>query len=163
MIPIITHPGYPVLRRVAARVERFDGDTDRVIAMMIESMYASSGVGLAAPQVNVSQRIAVIDHSGGDDANQMTVMINPDVIWRSAETASGAEGCLSLPGVMLDVVRHVAVDVEYSSVDGVRRVERLAGIRARIAQHEIDHLDGILMIDRVSSLVRRLSLKGYDR
>lgn len=158
---LIVHPRDPVLRRAASSVETFDRALSETIDMLAEAMYANAGVGIAAPQVNVGQRIAIIDPSGGYDTNQMMVLINPEVTWVSTETASGEEGCLSLPGVRLYVDRPVALDVEYSLVDGSRRSARLTGEGARIAQHEVDHLDGIMMIDRVGSLTRRLGLRGH--
>lgn len=159
---VLHHPD-PFLKRVCEPTEISDPQLKELISAMIGTMYAERGVGLASPQVGAASRIVLIDPSGGEEANQLTVMINPSVTWVSAEVTVGEEGCLSVPGVALQVPRAAALVVEYSDVDGQQHSCRCAGLKARIVQHEVDHLDGVLMIDRVSSLTRNAALKGLGR
>ena len=130
---------------------------------MIEVMYSSAGVGLAAPQVGLTDRILVMDPSAGDQSNQLRVLINPEVTWRSPEEELREEGCLSLPGVRLQVLRPFAVEVRYNDLHGIEHVIRYGEWLARIAQHEIDHLDGVVMVDRVGPLARRSALRDLPR
>lgn len=153
----------PVLHARAEIVTQFNGELRDFVQLMAQTMYLNEGVGLAAPQVGSSLSIMLIDQSGGDDANQLCAMINPCVTWCSEELTQGPEGCLSLPGVSLNVVRAVAVDIEYHDVVGARQKARLTDYAARIAQHEVDHLEGIMMIDRVGPMARRLAMKGLGK
>lgn len=157
--------GYPsdVLLAPTHRVDVFDAALRSFVDDMVDVMYSSEGVGLAAPQVGSSRRLVLVDPSGGGEANQLLVMINPEVTWRSDELVAGEEGCLSLPGVLLNVIRNVSVQVEYDDVDGAHRLIRLVDDGARIAQHEIDHVDGVLMIDRVGTMARKIGLKGLGK
>ena len=158
MMELVTYPD-EMLEFKTFPIKFFDANLENTVSRMTAVMYASNGVGLAFPQVAGMGRIALIDPSGGDRATDLVAMINPEVTWRSHETALGDEGCLSLPGVQLQVLRSVAVDVMYQTVSGDKINRRFSGQSARIAQHEIDHLDGVLMIDRVGSLQRREALK----
>lgn len=162
MFDIIKYP-HDVLTQPTQKVGSFDSDLHHLIDIMAETMYAMKWVGLAAPQVAVPQRVLLIDPSGGEEANQLTVMINPRVIWRSPEQHVDEEGCLSLPGVILHVPRSIATDIEYHDAMGNSRRSRFVGFVARIAQHEIDHLDDVLMIDRVGRLARKLAMKGLGK
>lgn len=130
---------------------------------MITMMYAASGVGLAAPQVGVSERLIVVDPSGGDSMVALVQMVNPEVIWTSADVSVAGEGCLSLPGVDLQIIRHVACDVRYGDLCGSTRVQRCVGLLARIVQHEVDHLDGITLLDRVGTLSRKFALGDLSK
>jgi len=158
MLKIVEHPDER-LCHVCAPVELVDASIVGLIDDMAEAMYASGGVGLAAPQVGSSSRIALIDPTGGEESGHLVVMINPEVTWVSGEAATAAEGCLSLPGVSVRVRRPVAVEVVYSLPTMERVSRRFTGIEARIVQHEVDHLDGLTVLDRVGSLERRLALK----
>jgi peptide deformylase len=160
----IIGPDNPVLRRKARAVA--DPNTPAVqqlIDDMIETMRAAPGVGLAAPQVAVGQRIAVIEYAepapdAPPDAEppppKLYVIVNPEIVSRSDEMANGTEGCLSLPGIWGDVPRHEAVTVKALNRKGRPIKIKAHGWLARIFQHEIDHLDGVLFIDRASQLWR---------
>ncbi len=139
-----------------APVDQFNnGDVDALVAEMFESMYFHSGVGLAAPQIGVLKRVAVIDLSSGRDPAQKIVLINP-VITDTQGTQHGEEGCLSFPGFVEQVTRSKSVVVD--AVDPAGAAVRFQGsdLLARAMQHEIDHLNGILFIWRMSSLKREL-------
>lgn len=137
----------------------FNLELRKLVDEMAEAMYAGDGVGLAAPQVDVDRRVLLIDPSAGEEANQMTAMINPRVTWCSPEMEAGEEGCLSLPGVHLQVPRHVAVEVEYNDVMGNKQRMRYAELASRIVQHEIDHLTGMVMLARVGPMARRAAFR----
>ena len=162
MLDLVEYPN-DVLVGSTELISTFDRSLQDLVESMAERMYLSSGVGLAAPQVGVTRKVVLIDPSAGDEANQLTVMVNPRVTWQSEEVAPGDEGCLSLPGVVTRVFRALAVDVEYYDVEGVMQTVRCTGFKARIAQHEIDHLDGIMMIDRVGHLSRMQALKHIGK
>jgi peptide deformylase len=148
----------PILRQKARPVARFDDDLDRLIDDMIETMRDANGVGLAGPQINQRLRLAVIDTlpERDDEGNiiensrELIVVVNPEIVWRSRSTIEGVEGCLSIPGWLGEVARSEAVRVRALDRHGKKIRLRLKGWTARIIQHEIDHLDGILFIDRLT-------------
>jgi peptide deformylase len=122
----------------------------KIIADMTETMYDEVGIGLAAPQVGISLRLIVISDEEG---RGVQALLNPAIVDRSGEV-TGEEGCLSIPGVFAPVTRAARVTVEARSVDGKPLTIEARGLRARVLQHEIDHLDGVLFIDRVDPMVR---------
>jgi peptide deformylase len=138
--------GNPVLRQKAKRVTQFDRNLQRLIDEMIETMRAAPGVGLAGPQIGVPLRLAVIEVE-----DQITVIINPEIIKRSAEVELD-EGCLSVPGFWGKVQRSEKVTVKARNRDGREFRVNAEGLLAQALQHEIDHLDGMLYIDRMPSL-----------
>ncbi len=148
----------PILRQKARPVAQFDDDLDRLIDDMIETMHDANGVGLAGPQVNQRLRLAVIetlperDDEGNEIENsrELIVVVNPEIVWSSRSTIEGVEGCLSIPGWLGEVARSEAVRVRALDKHGKKIRLRLKGWTARIIQHEIDHLDGILFIDRLT-------------
>jgi peptide deformylase len=148
----------PILRQKARPVAQFDDDLDRLIDDMIETMHEANGVGLAGPQVNQRLRLAVIetlperDDEGNEIENsrELIVVVNPEIVWSSRSTIEGVEGCLSIPGWLGEVARSEAVRVRALDKHGKKIRLRLKGWTARIIQHEIDHLDGILFIDRLT-------------
>jgi peptide deformylase len=151
VIPLVTvgtAAGRRVLRTKTAPVPTAEILKLKSLASrMVEIMHAASGIGLAAPQIGRTERIAVIAHADGDFA-----IVNPRILRRSVLTETSEEGCLSVPGVFGDVRRSRAVTVEYWSLEG-RRVRRtVRGLLARVFQHEIDHLEGVLFLDRVRRL-----------
>ena len=149
----------PLLRRAARPVA--DADTDEVRALiprMLASMYHAPGIGLAAPQVGVSLRLAVIDLQR-DEQRQPIVLINPEIVAHGTEIEPHEEGCLSLPGQYADVVRPREVTVRYLDEAGARQEVAADGLLARCLQHEIDHLDGILFVDHLSALKRNMILR----
>ena len=153
--------GAPVLRERAAEVEAVDDGVRRLVRDMFDTMYAANGQGLAAPQVGVSRRIIVVDVPGSDAPAY--ALINPRIVERSTETARGEEGCLSIPGVSDVVERPARVVVEALDLEGAPVRIDAAGDLARCLQHEIDHLDGILYIDHLSPLKRKLLLARYRK
>ncbi len=153
--------GAEVLRTPASEVVEVDDDLRRLIDDMFETMYEAEGVGLAGPQVGVSRRVIVVDVH--DDEAKPFALINPRVVEASAATEKGEEGCLSIPGLSAVVERPERVAVEGLDRDGNPvRVEG-DGLLGRCLQHEIDHLDGILFIDRVSPLKRKMLLQKWKK
>ncbi|MBN1308750.1 MAG: peptide deformylase [Chitinispirillaceae bacterium] len=147
--------GDPVLRKTARAVETFDEQLGRFIDKMTETMLVKDGVGLAANQVGETLRIAVIDTTAGE--KPPIVFVNPIITAASDETAEADEGCLSLPGITLQVKRHLQMSVSAHDRGGNPfTIEQASGLLARALQHEIDHLDGVLIIDRVSALQRAM-------
>jgi peptide deformylase len=147
--------GNPVLRRKAGVVLAFDEGLRRFAAGLVETMYAKDGVGLAAPQVGESLRVVAIDATGGDEP--ALVLVNPEITSFSEEVGDYEEGCLSVPDIRLDVRRPIRVSARAWDVNGrEHRLENVEGLLARVLQHEIDHLDGILFVDRVSTEQRQL-------
>ena len=155
----IIKPNNPVLRQKARPVTNFkDESFQQLVDDMIETMRAANGVGLAAPQVNESLRVAVvetmpeIDDEGEEieGSRELYVIANPEIVWESREMVDGIEGCLSIPGYLGEVSRHQAIRVRAQDRHGNKFRLRLYDWDARIFQHEIDHLDGVLYIDRLT-------------
>ncbi len=153
--------GDPVLRTKAEPVDAVTDAIRTLIADMFETMYAEDGVGLAAPQVGVGQRVIVVDPR--DETVTPFALINPEIVTASAEVERGEEGCLSLPGLKEMVERPVRVTVTGLSDRGEPVTLEADGLLARILQHEVDHIDGILFIDRVSPLKRKMLLKRWEK
>ncbi len=153
--------GAPVLRERAAEVEAVDDDVRWLVRDMFDTMYAANGQGLAAPQVGVSRRIIVLDVPQSDAPAY--ALVNPRIVERSDETSRAEEGCLSIPGVSDVVERPAEVVVEALDADGAPVRIEADGELARCLQHEIDHLDGILYIDRLSPLKRKMLLARYRK
>jgi peptide deformylase len=142
--------GDPALRRRAAPVGEVTPEVRAAIADMTETMYDEVGIGLAAPQVGVSLRLIVV---ADEEGRGVQALLNPAIVDRGGE-ATGEEGCLSIPGVFAPVTRSAWVKVEAQDVNGRPLALRATGLRARVLQHEIDHLDGVLFIDRVDPVTR---------
>jgi peptide deformylase len=145
----------PVLRRKARPVTKFDAKLQALIDDMIETMREAPGVGLAAPQVAVSEQVIVVEYGDDDDESvplKLYVMVNPVITRTSAETEIGTEGCLSVPGVAGNVERPLAITVKGQTRHGQPTTVKAQGWLARIFQHEIDHLNGILFTDRASKV-----------
>ena len=145
----------PVLRKKALPVETIDDGFQRLIDDMIDTMYAAPGIGLAAPQVGVLRRLVIVDVSAGETSSPLYVLINPEIVSREGEQV-GEEGCLSLPELNSDVVRAACVTVRALERTGTPVTIEAEGLLARCLQHEIDHLDGVLFIDKISPLKREL-------
>jgi peptide deformylase len=152
--PIVKY-GEPVLHTKAAPVERVDDDVRSLLADMVETMYAAPGIGLAAPQVGVSLRVVVIDLSVGEDKSQLIRLVNPEMLEREGEQRL-EEGCLSIPGYGGSPVRPARVTVRGLDPEGRERVFTGTELLARAFCHEIDHLDGLVFVDRLSPLKRDL-------
>lgn len=138
--------GAPVLREVAQPVERIDKKLQRLLRDMAETMYAADGVGLAAPQVGVSKRVVVIDVGEG-----LYELINPEIVKREGKVL-GSEGCLSVPDYEGEVERYEYVECEFTDKTGQRMLLSASGLLAICIQHELDHLDGILFIDKAKTI-----------
>ena len=147
--------GDPVLRKTAIPVVSFDEKLKSFVKEMIETMIEEDGVGLAAPQVGESIRLAVIDPTGGE--TDPLVLINPEIIFLSEEKIVAEEGCLSLPDITLKITRSVNVSVKALDQNGNEYIIANAeGLLARALQHEIDHLNGIMIVDHISALQRKM-------
>jgi peptide deformylase len=156
--------GSPVLRKPAEEIQTFDGELETLVEDMLETMYHSQGIGLAAPQVGLSQRVLVIDLGEADEDGWGAVaLVNPRIVDASRKTERGPEGCLSIPGLEEVVERSESVQVEGMTPKGEPMTLHASGLFSRVLQHEIDHLDGILFIDRVSPLKRRFLLKKWQK
>jgi peptide deformylase len=149
--------GSPVLRRRSEEIGAPDDEVRRLVADMFETMDAARGVGLAANQVGVARRVAVVDADG-----DRFVMIDP-VILESEGKATAEEGCLSIPEIYGDVARPERVVLEATDLEGNRYRRDAAGLKARAIQHEIDHLDGILFLDHLSLIRRQMLLARWRR
>ena len=162
MIRPILRYGESLLHVPAADVTRFDDDLQRLIDDMIETMYAARGVGLAATQVGVALRVFVIDLSVGKTNGQLIVMVNPTFVEREG-TQLEEEGCLSAPGFNATVVRPKRVVVKGLNRDGAEQTIEGSELLARAFQHEIDHLDGVVFIDRLRGLKRDLIVRKIQK
>jgi peptide deformylase len=153
LLAIVTDKNAPVLNSIAEPVAVVNEEIQQLVADMILTMNQAQGVGLAAPQVGVGKRLMICKLDGAD-----TPMINPVVTSYSSETRVDEEGCLSLPGVWLNAARSQSVTVEFLDVQGEQQILHLSGFPARIVQHELDHLDGILLHDRNRQLEHAVAL-----
>ncbi len=161
--PIILY-GSPVLRKVAKEVDKDNPELKNLISDMFETMYVSDGVGLAAPQIGKSLRIIVIDGKpmAEDDPsleNFRTALINPIIVEETGDKFTFTEGCLSLPNIREEITRPGTIRIRYYDEELNFHDEVFSGIKARIIQHEYDHLEGILLIDHINPLKRKM-LKG---
>ncbi len=158
LLPIITAPDKR-LKIKSTYVERVDDALRKLMDDMLETMYAAPGIGLAAVQVGVPKRIIVLDLARGDEDPTPYFMVNPEVIWTSDETGPYEEGCLSLPEYYADVVRPVAARIRYLDRDNEIRELEVEDMLATCVQHEIDHLEGVLFVDHISTIKRSMILR----
>ena len=161
--PIVEVPD-PRLREISKPVETVDKDVRALVADMFETMYAAPGIGLAAIQVGVPQRILVIDlqepeEEGGEPVKDPRVFINPEILEQSDQDVPYTEGCLSVPDQYAEVLRPDRVRARWRDRDGTEREEWIDGLLAVCLQHEIDHLNGVLFIDHLSRLKRDMIMK----
>lgn len=157
-LKIITGADNPVLRAVSEPVKHFDDELLKFVKQMDVAMVAAKGLGIAAPQVgrNIRVFLAVLNHGTKD---QVTIaMVNPKIVVHSADKELGEEGCLSLPGIYGQVERFRELTVEFFDLEGERHSLTLEGLNARVVQHENDHIDGILFIDRIQQMEDKESL-----
>jgi peptide deformylase len=148
--------GDPVLKSSATPVDRFDDSLRRQVSRMAGIMNDAIGIGLAAPQLGISQRLLV--YRVGPDA-PLIALANPELEWAGDDLEPGEEGCLSIPGVAVDVERPVHVRVRAQDEHGEQRLVEASGLEARVIQHEMDHLDGVLMLDRTTRDERKRALR----
>jgi len=151
------------LRQVSKPVARIDGEVRTLVADMFETMYDAPGVGLAAVQVGVPKRVVTIDATRGDDPKNPIALINPEIVWSSEERVAHEEGCLSIPEYLDEVVRPERVKVRFLDLDGKQQEIDADGLLARVMQHEVDHINGILFIDHLSKLKRDRVTKKYAK
>tara|TARA_Y100000589_G_scaffold246022_1_gene233758 strand:- start:88 stop:693 length:606 start_codon:yes stop_codon:yes gene_type:complete len=157
--------GSNTLRTNAKRISKVDNDTRNLAKEMLQSMYSAKGIGLAAPQVGISKELLVIDINFEDSAAEPLILINPEITAFGSTLNSYEEGCLSIPGVYLNVVRPSTIKLKFRDEMGRPRKMNADGLLARCIQHEVDHLRGILFVDRVSSkedLKKELLKEGYN-
>ena len=162
ILPIITAPD-PRLKRVAVPVKTVDEEVCQLMDNMLETMYAAPGVGLAAPQVGILSRVIVADVSTAEEKRQPLCMVNPEIIRASTEKSVFEEGCLSLPEHFAEVELAERVTVRYLTYENEQCDEELNGFSSICVQHEIDHLDGILFVDHISSLKRAMILRKLKK
>jgi peptide deformylase len=155
--------GDPVLREEADEVVAFGDGLRALVRDMFETMYHEEGIGLAATQIGVASRVIVVDLRREDHDDEPMALVNPRVTWASSEKSKQTEGCLSIPGLEEIVERPAKVRVEAHDPEGERVELHADELLARALQHEIDHLDGILFLDRVSALKRRMLLKKWKK
>ncbi|MEN7546685.1 peptide deformylase [Rapidithrix thailandica] len=160
--PIVAY-GDPVLKKMAEDIDpKGDIDVKKLAEDMFETMYNANGVGLAAPQIGKSIRMFVVDGSGFEEDDMMDfkkVFINPEIVEEHGEEWGFEEGCLSIPGIREEVFRNAKVLIRYFDEEWNEHEEELDGLKARVVQHEYDHIEGILFTDYLSGLKKRL-LKG---
>jgi peptide deformylase len=158
---ILSYPD-PELKKISLSIEKIDDEIRKLAKDMAETMYAAPGVGLAAPQIGVLQRIITIDISAKDEPSDLIVAINPEIIYVEGECCE-EEGCLSVPEYNADVKRHSKVVVKGLSIHGEEQQWEAEGLLAIAFQHEIDHLDGILFVDHISPLKREIFRRKYRK
>lgn len=160
----IHYLGDRVLRQPAKRIAKVDDNIRKIIKQMLQTMYSADGIGLAAPQVGIHKQLVVIDiHLDNPDVPPL-VLINPKIIKSSSNFCTGEEGCLSIPGVYLDVIRPEAIEVSYKNEQGKPSTLKATGLLSRAIQHEMDHLNGVMFVDRVDNnlaLNEELNKRGF--
>ena len=161
LLKIANYPE-PVLLTVGKPVEVFNTELKKLVEDMFETMYEAKGVGLAAPQIHVSQRLFVMDCSSGEDETQKFAMINPEIIYVEGEQI-GDEGCLSFPGIYQKIQRNMRSIVRYQDTNG--KLQELDGdeLTARCVLHETDHCDGIVFLDRMTPLRREFAKRKIKK
>ncbi len=149
----IVHYGDPILRKKCDSVQNFD-QLDSLLEDMFDSMYEADGIGLAANQVGVDQNLFIIDITHTEEADEPHIFINSEILSKEGEEGLYQEGCLSLPGIALDVKRPSRVTLKFQSPDKKWHEKEFDGLLGRAIQHEMDHLNGVFIVDRVSKLDR---------
>ncbi len=158
ILPIITAPD-PRLKLKAKPVACVDDEIRKLMDDMLETMYLAPGIGLAAPQVGVAKRVLVVDVAGEDQKRAPLKIANPEILWRSEELATYSEGCLSLPEHYADVSRSAEIKLRYLDYQNEIREIHATGLLATCIQHEMDHLEGVLFVDHISTLKRNIILR----
>jgi peptide deformylase len=162
VLEIILAPD-PRLKAKAKPVKAVDDDVRKLMDDMLDSMHSAQGIGLASTQVGDPRRVIVVDISGPDDDPAPIRMANPELVWTSDEERSHEEGCLSLPEQYAEVVRPEYIRVRYLDETGETRELETEGMLATCIQHEMDHLDGVLFVDHISSLKRGIILRKLTK
>lgn len=160
LLPILTWPDARLNKR-CVEVKEITPGVQQLAADMLETMYAAKGRGLAGPQVGAMLRLFVMDTTWKEGTPAPRVVINPDILWMSDARSDGPEGCLSLPGITTQINRALVVRLRYAGLDGVLCDAELDGFDAICAQHEFDHLDGIVTLNRLTPEARAIAEKQY--
>lgn len=160
--PIITLPDAR-LRLKSTPVSEFDGALKQLVVDMFETMYAAPGIGLAAIQIGVAQRVVTVDIARKNEEPAPVAFVNPEIIARSEELGAYEEGCLSIPEYYAEVERPASISVRFQDMAGATHEIAAEGLLATVLQHEIDHLDGVLFIDHLSRLKRQLVVKKFTK
>lgn len=160
VLPLVLWPDAR-LACVCTAIKAIDAQVQQLAQDMLDTMYAAPGRGLAAPQVGVLRRLFVMDTTWKEGTRAPLVCINPDILWRSDTLQPGPEGCLSIPGVTTEVARATEIRLGWTGLDGQRHDQHLTGFAAICAQHEYDHLQGIVTFDRLSPAARRVAEAVY--
>lgn len=158
--------GNKALRQNAQRISKVDNDTRKVVREMLQSMYGAKGIGLAGPQVGIHKELIVIDINFEDSAAEPLILINPEITGFGSTLNSYEEGCLSIPGVYLNVIRPSTIKFKFRDEMGRPRKMKADGLLARCIQHEVDHLRGVLFVDRVTSkddMNKELVKAGFNK
>lgn len=162
ILPIVTLPD-PILRQASAPIERVDADVVRLADSMLETMYDAPGIGLAAVQVGVPRRLIVLDCSAEGEPRAPRVLINPEIVRLGSQTKVYEEGCLSIPDFRVDIERPAELRLRYIDRDGKLQEHDADGLLATAIQHELDHLDGKLIIDFLSRLKRDMVVRKFKK
>lgn len=162
LLDIIIAPD-PMLKQVAQKVENVDDDVRKQLDRMLATMYDAPGIGLAANQVGMLNRVIVVDVAGEGEEPTPFQMINPEILWASDEKSVYNEGCLSLPEQYAEIERPAQVRIGYVDYNGKEQQVEADGLLATCLQHEIDHLNGLLFIDHISALRRNMILKKMKK
>jgi peptide deformylase len=157
--------GARVLRQPAKRIAKVDQSIRNLVREMLQTMYSENGIGLAAPQVGLNKQLLVIDCEPDEPTTEPMVLINPEIISYGQELCKIEEGCLSVPGVYLDVIRPEAITVAFKDENGRPQKISASGLLSRCIQHEMDHLNGVMFVDRVDNglaLTEALKKQGFS-
>jgi peptide deformylase len=161
----IHYLGDRVLRQPAKRIAKVDDSIRKLAKDMLQTMYSSDGIGLAAPQVGINKQLIVIDCEPDQPTNPPLILINPQIVGYGDQLCNAEEGCLSIPGVYMEVIRPETIEVSYKDENGRPRKLKASGLLARAIQHEMDHLNGVMFVDRVENglaLAEELKKKGFS-
>ena len=158
--------GDRVLRQSTKRIAKIDDSVRQLIRKMLQTMYSADGIGLAAPQVAVNKQLLVVDCDPKEVTNSPLVLINPKITRYGQTLCRMEEGCLSIPGVYLDVIRPQSIEISFKDETGRPQKREVSDLLARVIQHEMDHLNGVLFVDRVEnplSLAEQLKKQGFSQ
>ena len=161
-LPIVTLPD-PILRQISAPIERIDDDLRKLADDMLETMYAAPGVGLAAIQVGIPRRLVVLDVSDEEEKPRPLVLFNPEIVALGPETRVHEEGCLSIPEFRIEIERPSTLTLRYLDREGEPHEIDADGLLATAIQHEVNHLDGKLIIDFLSPLKRDMVVRKFKK
>jgi peptide deformylase len=149
--------GERILRQPAKRIAKVDANVRQLAKQMLQTMYSAIGIGLAAPQVGINKQLIVVDCEPDNPKTPPMVLINPEILSYGPETTTSEEGCLSVPKVYLDVTRPAEIEVAFKDENGRAHVINASGLLSRVIQHEMDHLKGVMFVDRVENMLNLTS------